>query len=181
MEISVSMKNETALTNVSFDYLKGSSEFLNLVLNDISSCILLLNSEMSLFAYNDALKNIFSNKEDEHILYKKCGEVLGCAFTVEESTSCGSTSQCRTCSLRLTALYSYMEKKPVYKQIISREFYKTDNSKELKHLQFSTRLFKFEQNTYIVLMIEDITDFINLEKTVYEQKALIEKLSQARQ
>ena len=78
------MGNKVTSTNISFDYLKNSSDFLNIVLNNICSCVLLLNKDMELQAFNDPLKTVFSNKPDEYLLYIKCGEALGCAYTVEE-------------------------------------------------------------------------------------------------
>ena len=52
------MNSDISLTNTSFNYLSNSSEFLNIVLSNISSCVLLLNEHMELQAYNDALKTI---------------------------------------------------------------------------------------------------------------------------
>jgi sigma-B regulation protein RsbU (phosphoserine phosphatase) len=112
---------------------------------------------MELQAFNDIMKTMFSNKENEYLLYKRCGEALGCAFTVEEMKECGKTSRCCLCSLRESVLISYMEKKAVYKQKISREFYKHSGEKVLKHLQFSTRPFYFENDYYIITIINDIT------------------------
>ncbi len=59
---------------------------------------------MELQAFNDSLKTIFLNKKDEDVLYKKCGEAIGCAYQVEEATQCGKTSNCCKCDLRLSAL-----------------------------------------------------------------------------
>jgi hypothetical protein len=151
------MKTNHSMTNVSFDYLSGSNEFLNLVIHNISSCVLLLDSEMMLKAYNEPLKSIFSNKPQEDIMYHKCGNVIGCAYAVEEEKECGTTSQCNTCPLRISALKSYSDGISVYKEKLSREFYTTSLTKELKHLQFSTRLFNFELERYIILIIDNIT------------------------
>ena len=155
------MNNKLTSTNVSFDYLKHSPDFLNLVLNNICSCVLMLNKDMELQAFNDALKNIFSNKKDEDLLYIRCGEAIGCAYVVEEVGQCGQTPHCKHCSLRLSALESYINKKTIYKETISREFYRTDNEKVMKHLLFSTRPFYFENEYYIILIIEDITNCID--------------------
>ncbi len=70
--------------NISFDFLKESGEFMDLVLNNITSCVLLLDKKMQLQAFNNALKTIFSNKPNEDLLYVKCGNAIGCAYTVEE-------------------------------------------------------------------------------------------------
>jgi hypothetical protein len=153
------MIRETSNNNSSFDYLSHSGEFLNFVLEHINSCVILLNAAMELQAFNNALKTIFSNKPDEHILYKKCGNVIGCAFAVEEEAECGSTSQCQFCLLRQKAIISYANNECFYKEKFSREFYKTNTEKVMKHLQFSTRSFQFEKDKYTVMIIEDISKF----------------------
>ena len=151
------MKSEIALTNTSFNYLSHSSDFLNIVINNISACVLLLNHKMELQAYNDALKTIFSNRANEDLLYVRCGEAIGCAYAIEETKECGNTSHCNTCELRVAALESYVNKKNIYKDHIYRPFFDHNNTKVDKHLQFSTRHFKFEQENYIIMIIEDIT------------------------
>jgi hypothetical protein len=154
------MNSNISMTNVSFDYLSKSADFLNLIIHNISSCVLLLNKEMMLWAYNEPLKTIFSNKPDEDILYHKCGDVLGCAFSIEEEKECGTTSRCSTCSLRISALNTYTTGTDIYKEKISREFYTNDLKKELKQLQFSTRVFNFENDRYIILIIDDVTNLV---------------------
>lgn len=163
-------------TNISFNYLSHSENFLNIVLNNICSCVLVLNSEMELQAFNDAMKTIFSNKKDEDLLYVRCGEAIGCAFQVEEIKDCGKTSKCKYCELREAALKSYLEKKPVYKEKIIREFYRTDTKKELKSLQFSTRPFYFENEYYIIVIVEDITQIINQQELIRQQNITLHEL-----
>ena len=74
------MSTDLTLTNVSFGFLKGSGDFLNIILNNINSCILLLDKDLKLKAFNDSLKTVFSNKKDEDLLYRRCGEAIGCAY-----------------------------------------------------------------------------------------------------
>lgn len=158
------MKEDKALTNESFSFLSKSSEFLNLVLNNINSCILLLDKEVRLRAFNNALRTIFSNKKDEDLLYIPCGEAIGCAYQIEEQKECGSTSRCNTCELRIAALTSYMNNVPVYKNHIVKPFFTSENKKVDKHLQFSTRLFHFQKDKYIIMIIEDITNHVGINR-----------------
>ncbi|MBN1952218.1 MAG: hypothetical protein JW801_13540 [Bacteroidales bacterium] len=151
------MKSEISLTNTSFEHLSASSDFLNLIMNSLSSCILLLNNNMELQAYNDALKTIFSNRENEDLLYVRCGEAIGCAYSIEEAKDCGTTSHCDTCELREAALETYLNRENVYKDHIFRPFFDKNGHKVDKHLQFSTRFFKFRQESYIIMIIDDIT------------------------
>ena len=119
---------------------------------------------MRLQAFNDAFKTIFSNKKDEDILYKHCGEAIGCAFQIEEGVDCGKTSQCVNCELRIAAFDAYFDGKIVYKEHIQRPFFDQNNQKVYKDLQFSTRKFHFNKDKYIVMMIEDITKIKQLER-----------------
>jgi len=160
------MKLNLTSANVSFNYLSNSKDFLNIILNNITNAVLLLNRNMELQAFNDIMKTIFSNKENEYLLYKRCGEALGCAFHVEEMKDCGETSHCCFCILRESAILSYVEKKAIYKQNVSREFYKTTGEKELKHLLFSTRPFYFEDDYYIIMIIEDISALIQKDQEI---------------
>jgi hypothetical protein len=157
------MRNEMSLTNISFNFLKGSSDFLNVILNNINSCVLILDKEMKLVAFNDVLKTIFSNRKGENLIYRKCGEAIGCAYQIEEEKECGNTSQCCDCELRISALTSYMNSEIIFKDCISRPFFDHHNQKVNKHLQFSTRLFMFENEKYIIMIVEDVTKFIELE------------------
>lgn len=143
--------------NISFDVLKDSKDFLKTIINDLSSCILLLDKDMMLRAFNDPLKTIFSNRPDEYLLYRRCGEAIGCAFTVEEQKDCGKTSKCSFCELREKALLAYVNRKNIYKGKIIREFYKTDSTKSLKFLQFSTRSFYLGGEYFLIVIIDDIT------------------------
>ncbi|MCF8352438.1 MAG: hypothetical protein K9H15_14825 [Bacteroidales bacterium] len=53
------MDNQISSENTSFAYLKSSSHFLNIVMNNINSCVLLLDNQMRLQAFNDSMKTIF--------------------------------------------------------------------------------------------------------------------------
>jgi hypothetical protein len=153
------MSTEIAITNESFYFLKDSHEFLNIVLNNISSCVLILDKNIQLRAFNDVLKTVFSNKKDENLLYIRCGEAIGCAYQIEEKKNCGSTSRCKECEMRIAALTSYAENKAIYKDNIVRPFFDYNGNKIDKHLQFSTRLFVYNNEKYIIMIVDDITKF----------------------
>lgn len=165
--------------NTSFNYLRGSADFLDAVLNNISSCILLLDRDMKLQAFNNSIKTIFSNRPNEHLLYRRCGEAIGCAATVEEEKDCGKTTKCCTCVLRKCAIMTYAENISYYKNRLSREFYRTDSRKEMRHLQFSTRCIRYAQDRYVMMIVDDLTSVVNQEDLIREQKALLDKLSKS--
>lgn len=162
------MYSDITNTNISFSFLKNSKTFLNMLLNNINSCVLLLDNKMELRAFNEPMKTIFSNKQDEDLIYRKCGEAIGCAYQIEEEKECGKTSKCSDCELRIAAMDSYLNNIVVYKEHLTKPFINHDNQKDDKHLQFSTRLFIHEREKYIIMMIEDISEIINLKGKVKE-------------
>ncbi len=153
-----------ASSNITFAFLHNSPDFMNIILNNISCSVLLLNKDMELQAFNDPLKTMFINTSDENLLYLRCGEAIGCAHSVDEMKNCGSTSRCKFCELRVNAMLSYIEHKPIYRQKMTREFYKKEGIKELKHLQFSVLPFTFEEEYNIIVLVEDITNLVDIEK-----------------
>jgi sigma-B regulation protein RsbU (phosphoserine phosphatase) len=159
------MANKLSMTNESFNFLRSSTEFLNIVLNNISCCVLLLDRDMKLHAFNNALKTIFTSRKDEDLLYVKCGEAIGCAHQIEEVKRCGETTQCCHCELRIAALNSYMNNKVIYNDHITRPFFTHEGNKINKHLKFSTRLFLFDREKYILMLVEDISELVILSRT----------------
>ncbi len=155
------MSNPISHANLSFNLLSGSSKFLNIVLDNINSCVLLLDKNMELVAFNNSLKTIFSNNKDEDLLYWKCGEAIGCAYQIEEKKECGTTSMCSSCELRLAAMESYLDDIAVYKEHIQRPYFNYEGDKIDKDLQFSTRLFKYNNEKFIIMIVEDITKLLN--------------------
>lgn len=160
------MQTDLTHTNERFSILSESSEFLNLILNNISSCIMLLDKDLKLRAYNNPMLSIFSNKKDENLMYRKCGDVIGCAYQIEEQKLCGTTSMCRTCELRLAALHSYVNNEAIFREHITKPFFDYEGKKEDKDLQFSTRLFTYNKENYIIIILEDITSLIKAQKEV---------------
>jgi len=148
-------------TNSTFSYLKSSGDFLSVLLENLNSCILLLNKDNKLIAFNNALKNIFTNKKDEHLLYYRCGEALGCANHIDEMKDCGSTSHCSRCQFREAIIETYQSGKCVFKEPTVRYFFDKNGNKIKKHLQFSTHVFKFYKDKYVILLIEDISKFFS--------------------
>jgi hypothetical protein len=160
------MSSDLSMTNESFGLLRNSNEFLNIILNNINECVLLLDKNLNLKAFNDSLKTIFSNKRDEDLLYMKCGEAIGCAYQIDEQKKCGTTTRCSTCELKIAALNSYMNNEVIFKDHIIKPFFDYNNKKVEKHLQFSTRLFHFQNDKYIIMIIEDISKFYDTEMIV---------------
>jgi len=148
------MKDNRTSAYTYFEELEKSSDFLNFVLNNITCAVLLLNKDMELQAFNEPLKSMFMNKKDEHLLYERCGEAIGCAHQIEEKKECGKTSKCCTCGMRIDSLESYATKKTIYRKSLIRSFYKVDGTKEKKHLIYSVKPLYFKGDYYLIVLVE---------------------------
>jgi transcriptional regulator with PAS, ATPase and Fis domain len=63
------MNSKMTMANDSFTFLGQSSEFLNTIIHNIKSCVLLLDKDVKLRAYNDSLKTIFTKNKDKHLQF----------------------------------------------------------------------------------------------------------------
>lgn len=163
-------------TNLSFDQLRSSGEFLRIIIKSLTSCVLLLDHEMNLVAFNHPLETIFGVQPPNGEQLHKCGNVIGCAYAVESMLECGTTDHCKTCPIRVNALESYVRGTESYKQKLSRDFYTAKGEKILKHLQFSSVSFVYADEKYILVIIEDITEQTNYAKINQQQQKTIEDL-----
>ncbi len=143
-----------ALTNVSFNFLKGSHKFLELILDNINSAVLLLNNKMELISFNNALITMFPKNKDKNLTLVRCGEAIGCAYQVEEQKDCGKTSNCRKCELRISAISTYLNNTTTFRKRITRPFYLENNQKVFMNLQYTTKYFAYDNDKYIVMLIE---------------------------
>lgn len=76
-----------------------SAQFMEFLFDNISSAVFIVDKEMKVKKVNNSYKNLF-NKEEKEVINELCGNSLGCAFAVEQGVPCGSTTECKSCSIR---------------------------------------------------------------------------------
>ncbi len=135
--------------------LKESNAFLNVLLDNINSAVLILDPDYRIRQFNTALKSVFGKSSGE-VAGKLGGEALGCAFSVNEKTSCGLTSKCGACKLRNSAIETLRTKQAGRRKKMAREFI-IRGMPVLKFLEFSTRFIEFGGQEFALLIIDDIT------------------------
>jgi len=148
------MNSSQIPTNVTFNFLKDSPEFLNLVLDNITTVVMLLNNKMELVAFNETIKTVFPYSKHKDLKYVDCGRALGCLPNIDQHKGCGNNVGCSNCGLRLSAINSYLENKPTHRQRISKEVYSDDGSTRQIDLVYSTRIFVFRGEKYLLLLID---------------------------
>lgn len=147
--------------------LKESNEFLNLLLENIDSAVLIADENFQIFQVNNFFLELFDSAT-ESVVDKKFGAVSGCVHSITENMPCGKTSACNNCVLRHSVMQTLLEKVPVDRVWLNRVFYINNRPVE-KFMQFSTRFIKFHGRKMILVLIYDVTD-IEIQKIELQKK-----------
>jgi len=138
------------------DDLRESNEFLNLLLSNINSAVLIVDENLQIHQFNDFFVELFDSSLDTFV-EKSFGQVSGCVNAVIENKPCGKTSKCENCILRRSLIQTLLEKIPADKMKLDRIFYVNGEAKQ-KHLEFSTRPIDYQGQKLILVIIYDVTD-----------------------
>ncbi|MCT4618525.1 MAG: SpoIIE family protein phosphatase [Marinisporobacter sp.] len=157
---------------LSIKELKDSNHFLNIIFENITSAIFLVDKNIELQQFNETFGTLFNKKEDQ-IIGKLCGNVIGCKYTVEESKNCGTTSNCENCIFRKAILNAFHNQNPTYKEILTRSFYINGKSMK-KHFQFTTKYLNFNNQDMVLVILDDITELENSKLELQKRNEMIE-------
>ena len=138
------------------DDLRESTEFLNLILSNINSAVLIVDENLQIHQFNEFFVELFDSALDVYV-EKSFGQASGCINAVMENKPCGKTSHCHSCILRQSLIKSMLEKVPADKLTLERVFYINGEAKQ-KHLEFSTRPIYYRGQKLTLVIIYDITD-----------------------
>ncbi|HBZ56285.1 MAG TPA: hypothetical protein DEO88_12835 [Syntrophobacteraceae bacterium] len=136
--------------------LKESNDFLNVLLDHITSAVFISDKHMRIHSVNNALQTLFY-KDENQLIGNLYGNAVGCAFAILEGKPCGSTSHCSECLLRSSLFRTFTEKIPTYRETIKREFY-IDGKSVLKYLRYSTKYIKYHGAEMVLIIVDDITE-----------------------
>ncbi|MFA9372505.1 MAG: ATP-binding protein [Labilibaculum antarcticum] len=162
--------------SINLKNLKESNEFLNILFDNITSALFILDKNARVENMNESFSLLFQKRE-ETIVGNLCGNALGCKFAVEENALCGETSHCKNCILKKDILQTMSEKVPTNKRKLSRDFY-SDIQKETKHFLYSTRYIQYYGKEYILVIVDDHTELESHKKKLEEQNNTLQVLNE---
>jgi sigma-B regulation protein RsbU (phosphoserine phosphatase) len=157
--------------------LKASSEFLNLLLDNIDAAVLIVDEKLQIHQFNRSFLDLFDRAADQLTL-ASFGQISGCVNAVRENQPCGSTSQCQFCLLKQSLLQTLTADTPVDRRRLDRKFY-IDGQAVRKHLEFSARPIKFQDRQMILVIIYDVTAREQQKRELVAKQATIEADLQA--
>ncbi len=155
--------------DINITEIKDSNQFLNELIDNITSAIFIVDEDPRIFSINDSFETLFYKTEDQ-VIKQLCGNAIGCIFHVEEGKDCGQTSNCDDCILRKNILKTYKTKKPIYKTLLVRGFY-IKGTPITKYLIFTTKYVRYMDTDMVLVVVEDITE-------IEEQKRKLKKANE---
>ncbi len=147
--------------------LRESNDFLNLLLENINSAVLVADENLIIHQFNDVFTNLFGRDAGD-MTASSFGTISGCVHAVLEKKECGKTSRCSKCTVRKSLLQTLVKKVPADHIWMKRTFY-IDNLPTEKYLEFSTRYISFQGRRMALVIIYDITK-IEKQKAELEAK-----------
>ncbi len=141
-----------AVSNITIDKLRDSSDFLNLLFNNILSSVFVVTKDCRIVMVNSAFSNLLKKQEGE-VLQGLCGDVIGCQHPIEEGTFCGNTTNCGKCELRNGIQYQ----KELDKVKLARELY-IDGEKTRKYFLVTMKNIDYKGEEVKLIIVDDVTE-----------------------
>ena len=158
--------------------LRDSSDFLNSLIDHISSTIFIVSADSKVTNINKAFGDLFQRSDDQ-ILGKLIGNALGCVNTEGGARECGTTEHCASCDLRKALHSNFCDHVPMHKGILDRAFL-INGIFENKYLNYTTKLVSFNQHDMALLIIDDITELHEKRIALEQKNAKLEELNTQR-
>jgi transcriptional regulator with PAS, ATPase and Fis domain len=135
--------------------LKRSKGFLRTVLDNITSALFIVDSDVRIQGINDSFKALF-HKEEDQVVGELCGNAIGCVFTIAEGKDCGTTENCKECNLRSSILGALTKEIPTYREKLVRSFQIQDRMIS-KYFFYSAKHVDYKGEKMVLIVIDDLT------------------------
>lgn len=152
--------------------LKDSNEFLNLLLDNMDTAVLIADENLKIHEFNKSFLSLFDRSYDS-IVDLTFGPASGCVNAVKENKTCGETSACGHCVLRRSLLETFVENVPTHRKRLDRIFY-INGVPVQKYLEFTARPINFQSHKMILVIIYDITEIVQSKIELQQKQAQID-------
>jgi nitrogen fixation/metabolism regulation signal transduction histidine kinase len=140
-----------------------SGELLRPVLDALPFMILVVDEDVLIHAFNAAAAELLG-EEPAKALRRRGGEALGCIRSTESPGGCGHGPHCEECVFRQTVQDCHRQEKSIRRRV-TLEVVTQGTTKEISTVISATPL-RHATGTYVVLVIEDISDLVSLQRTL---------------
>ncbi len=145
------------IAQLNTDYKQFSeSDWLNSFINTLPEVVAVLNNERQIVFGNDVLLNLLGIKYKKDLLGLRPGEAMKCINSKLVEGGCGTSEKCKFCGAINSILESQHSLKKVTKEC--RITTSKEGITDYLDLKVTTAPFNFNNETFWILSIEDLTD-----------------------
>ena len=141
--------------------LLKDADLLQKVFDSIPSILLIVDSDVRIYHLNLPASNGLG-LDITDIYLKRCGEILRCIHAFEVPEGCGHTEHCKDCIVR-NSVNNAIKGNRVYREKTKIEVIKNNNIEHI-YLMVTASPFEYKENRYVLLVLEDISEIIELKK-----------------
>jgi nitrogen fixation/metabolism regulation signal transduction histidine kinase len=150
---------------------KESSEFLQNLVNNLTSAVFIVDKDARIINVNDTAEVLFGQKALDFI-GKLCGNGIKCMYVAETGMECGTTDYCGECQLRQSIMKTISDRETILRHELTRCFY-IGGKKIMKYLLYTTKFIHYSGEDTVLLIVDDISE-------VEEQRRKLEELNKAK-
>jgi len=136
-----------------------SENYLRTVIDALPSAVFVVDAEFNIFDLNPIAKTLFGI-DSEVVLRRLCGEIMHCMNAIESKDGCGTTEACPGCVIR-NSVDTAGNGNVVFKEKYRMKIQKFDKITDV-HMLVSATPFNYDDDKFILLVLEDITEIITL-------------------
>ena len=134
-------------------------DFYRVILDAVPSPVFVVEEDVRIIDYNFAASKMLA-KDRKSVVRKRAGELLHCIHSTEVKEGCGRSQHCTNCIIRDSVNKALAGNKLIRKKE-RMELITGDTVKEA-HFFITTQPFKYHQNQFALLILEDISELIEL-------------------
>ncbi|MBT7619019.1 MAG: hypothetical protein HN590_17210 [Calditrichaeota bacterium] len=138
-------------------------QFVGGLLDIIPAMLLVVDDDVNIKDSNKTVAD-FLNVGKESTLHSRAGEILRCIHHTDVPEGCGRGPECNDCIIRNSVNEAVTGKKVTRKQTSFK--YLQDQDLKMMHLMVTTAPFTFGGESFILLILEDISEVMKLRKLI---------------
>ncbi len=136
-----------------------SENLLDALLEAIPAALFVVDGELRIVKANEAARHMLQG-DGELVLRKSSGELLRCVQTTEGPGGCGVSPACADCVVRKSLVGAFEGLRVVRSR--SRMELVRDGAVKECHMLVTTSPFKFGDQMFVLLTLEDISEIVGL-------------------
>jgi PAS domain-containing protein len=139
----------------------SSAGFHRVLFDALPLCVFVMDPDIRIHAHNSAASTLFGRGVGD-VLSSPGGKVLNCINQSRSAEGCGHSEDCKDCAIRNSVNKAVTGRK-VFRQKCRMRVIRSEQTEDL-HLLVTASPFSFNDATYVLVILEDINELIQLRR-----------------